>query len=379
MTEDKSKLTALIEHIVKARPKFELAPVGMHFDSEQSYALQLLEANPYLMGVALNNPRSLQQCMTNVASIGLSLNPAKKQAYLIPRSVNAGKDANGRNIYETRVFLEPSYMGFCDIATGLGTIEFVQADVVYAEDDFKLQGVDKEPIHIRDPFASKESRGEFRGAYAVARLKKGGYLTTAVSAEDIYKIRDSSETWKAAIKKGNKEGAGPWKDFFDEQAKKTAVRRAYKLWPKSEGMERLDTAIQLSNENENLFMPEQNPETRHYRADQKAYFDNLIERSDAIGLLAFVSSLDEQLQFNLYNSFEDGSKGKFKKIHDELLARGRKDVQDLLAKFQQCLEDADDLGAKEELAGLAQESLDFIKNQCNTELRQYLDQCWNEL
>jgi len=68
----------LVEFLQKAEPKFDNAPVGMLFEQEQSYAMQLFAANSYLEKVARDNPLSLLHAMSNVASVGLSLNPRKE-------------------------------------------------------------------------------------------------------------------------------------------------------------------------------------------------------------------------------------------------------------------------------------------------------------
>ena len=43
---------------------------------------------------------------------------------------------------------------------------------------------------------------------------------------------------------------GPWKNFWEEMARKTIVKRASKYWPRAE---RLDNAIHVINEDEGVF------------------------------------------------------------------------------------------------------------------------------
>jgi recombination protein RecT len=225
--EEKSKEVIVGEFLEKVENKFESAPMGIVFEREKGFALQAFRANDFLMKVALENPVSLLAAMTNVASIGLSLNPAKKQAYLVPR--------------KGVVCLDPSYMGLCDLATQSGAIEFVQAKIVRAEDTYENQGVDKEPLHKYQAF-SKE-RGEIVGVYCTAKTSKGDYLTTEMSIEKVNEIRDRSDYYK-------KKQAGPWVTDYEEMAKKTVIRNAFKTWPKTETLDRLAMAIDLSNQNE---------------------------------------------------------------------------------------------------------------------------------
>ena len=118
----------------------KIAPASVNYDSEKGFAIQLLKNNSFLNQVAQNNPTSLQQALTNVAAIGLSLNPAKKQAYLITRNIKTQDDR-----FEQRVFLEPSYMGLCDLATQSGCIEWVQAYIVKEKDSYLNKGPGSKP------------------------------------------------------------------------------------------------------------------------------------------------------------------------------------------------------------------------------------------
>lgn len=367
---------SLVEVMSQVEERFlEVAPPGILFASEQGYAIQIFDNNSYLKKVAQDDGyRSLLQAMCNVASIGLSLNPAKKQAYLIPRSVHIG---GGK--HQTKVFLEPSYMGLVDIATGTGIIEWVQAETVYSNDTFELQGLDKAPIHKYNPFLTKEQRGEFIGAYCSAKLKTGDYLTTAMSAEDIHGIRDRSEIWKKSIEKGGN-GAGPWLTDFGEQAKKTVVRRAFKMWPKTDAFDRMKEAVHISNENEGFDpIATTSPEITQFTADQKQYFDEMITKNDSIRMFIFMASIEHGVQTSLFNSFEKGSIGKYKDLVRKMLDSGRGQVADIIAELENATASNDDLAAKELLEGLSQEATDYILNNVGGDVRAFLTTCINEL
>jgi len=55
------------------------------WEKESQFAIQALQANKYLAGIAQSNPTSAQNAIINVAAIGVSLNPQAKLAYLVPR------------------------------------------------------------------------------------------------------------------------------------------------------------------------------------------------------------------------------------------------------------------------------------------------------
>lgn len=345
MTEEQQ--TSLVEFLNKAESRFENAPSGMLFEQEKSYAIQIFESNEYIKKVAEQNPVTLLSAMSNIASIGLSLNPAKKQAYLVPRG---GK-----------ICLDPSYMGMCDLAIDSGKLEFVQAKIVCENDKYTNLGIDKEPDHQYQAF---KDRGPLIGVYCVAKTVKGDYLTTEMQKEKIDDVMNRSELGK----KGN----GPWFTDYNEMAKKTVIRNAFKTWPKTQSMERLALAVELSNQNEQFEPIVTSPEIYHYTEDQKAYYDQLLEKSDAIGMFVFATSIGQGVQTSLYNSFEHGSKGKYQKVIDSLLTDGRAQIKDCQQAIEEAAGNDDDMGVKEIIEDLPQEAVDYICENTDDETRQMI-------
>jgi len=198
----------------------------MDFDREAGFALQILRANDYLAKIAMANKDSLYAAINNVAAIGISLNPAKKAAYLVPR--------------KGAVCLDISYMGLMEIAQDAGAIRWGQAVIVREKDVFELQGVDKEPKHIFNPFST--DRGEIIGVYVVVKTDGDDYLTHPMTISKVYEIRDRSEAWKAYQK--DKSKTCPWVTDNEEMVKKTCVKQAAKYWPRRD---RLDNAVHHMN------------------------------------------------------------------------------------------------------------------------------------
>lgn len=215
-------LSVIQGDIYSTRERFEkMAGGALQFEREAGFALQVVTGNEYAMKIAMANRQSVINAVTNVAAIGISLNPAKRQAYLVPR--------------DGRICLDISYMGLLDLAIQSGSIMWGQAELVYQADRFELQGFDRPPVHNRDPFAP--DRGPIVGVYVVVKTRDGDYLTTTMSIADVYDIRDRSQSWKNGQK-------GPWKTDEGEMIKKTVIKRAYKLWPKTD---RLDEAVNYLN------------------------------------------------------------------------------------------------------------------------------------
>lgn len=215
---------ALIE---PAREAFDsvLADKSISFEREAGFAVQVITASDFAFKVARQNPQSVINAVTNIAAIGISLNPARKQAYLVPR--------------DGKICLDISYMGLSDLAIASGSVRWVQAGIVRGSDNFRLSGYDKPPVHEYDPFAA--DRGDIRGVYVVVKTLDGDYLTHAMRIDAVWDIRDRSSAWKAYAKDGRK---CPWVTDEEEMVKKTCVKQASKYWPK---VERLDRAISYLN------------------------------------------------------------------------------------------------------------------------------------
>lgn len=220
-------LSTISSDIYGARDAFAsvLTDRSLNFEREAEFAIQTIAANDYSTKLALNNRQSVVNAVTNIAAIGISLNPAKKQAYLVPR--------------DGKICLDISYIGLMDLAMNTGAIRWAQAELVYSGDNFALNGFDKPPTHSFNPFA--KDRGDVIGVYVVVKTADGDYLTETMSMDEVNAIRDRSSAWKAYVEKGK---SCPWVTDPGEMAKKTCVKRAYKFWPKTD---RLEEAIHYLN------------------------------------------------------------------------------------------------------------------------------------
>ena len=217
-----SNIQTITDYVYSAENAFSsvLVDKSINFEREAGFAVQVLTANDYALGMAVKNKQSVINAVTNIAAIGISLNPAKKQAYLVPRG--------------GAICLDISYMGLMDLAMATGSIKWAQAALVYEHDAFASNGLDKQPTHSFNPFS--KDRGAVVGVYVVVKTAENDYLTHTMSIDEIMAIKARSEA-------GNK-GKGPWASDFGEMAKKTCVKQAYKYWPKTE---RLEAAIHHLN------------------------------------------------------------------------------------------------------------------------------------
>lgn len=216
----------LVQYVEDQKQYFEpvISDDKISWEKEKQFALQLLNQPDrknknqlcFLGQTAVRNPASLQNAIINVAAVGITLNPAAKLAYLVPR--------------DGGICLDISYMGLLHIAQQSGSILWGQCKLVHASDSYESNGLDKAPTHKYSPFGD---RGAVIGGYCTVKTADGDYLTEEMSVAEINKIKESS-----------KAKSGPWVSFYNEMARKTVVKRASKYWPK---VDRLDSAINYLN------------------------------------------------------------------------------------------------------------------------------------
>lgn len=262
---------AILEDLVLAlEPAFQRVSVdtSINFHREAEFAIQQIGKSDYALKLAMGNKQSVRDAVTNVAAIGISLNPARKLAYLVPR--------------DGGICLDISYLGLLDVAVSSGSVRWAQGNIVHRGETFTLNGIDKEPTHVYDPF--KENKGDPVGAYIVAKTHDGDYLTTAMSTTEIDAIKERSAAWKAWI---NKKKSCPWVTDYNAMALKTAVKKASKFWPKSE---RLDRATHHLNTDagEGLDFSEQ-----AQAVDQKAATTSKFDAADVLERIREAASLED--------------------------------------------------------------------------------------
>lgn len=203
-------------------------------EKEISFALQAIAASPQLQKCST---LSLQTSVINSAMIGITLNPAAKEGYLVPRWNSNAK------AYEA-TFL-PSYVGLAKLLIDAGGVTSIAANVVYQGDTFDLDLADNHRPITHRPELVKSKRGEIIGAYALATLPDGTRQPEWMDIEELNAIRDNSDSFKNEKTRQY----SPWETSTSEMYRKTVVRRLYKYAPRGtgKGQEKLDKAIELSD------------------------------------------------------------------------------------------------------------------------------------
>jgi recombination protein RecT len=114
-----------------------------------------------------------------------------------------------------------SYKGMIALARRSGEILSIEARAVYERDTFSVRyGIDATVEHV--PYLDGDP-GKLKFAYAVAKLRDGGVQIDVMNRTQIDAIRTRSRA-------GQK---GPWVTDYDEMAKKTVLRRLFKMLPVS--------------------------------------------------------------------------------------------------------------------------------------------------
>lgn len=212
------------------KPAFEqIARIhgAVNFIEEASFAMQSLQNNDYLCKTAMASQDSFKRAILNVAIIGLSLNPYKHEAYLVPR--------------KGKICLDISYIGYVNMFLNLKAIQWCVSEIHCVNDTlWTWKGFSERPIHEFDPSVE---RGRILGCYVCAKLYNGDIISTYMNIKDIYRIRDTySESWK-----GTNKNYSPWFTNETEMIKKTVIRYARKSWPyvdQTKRIEKMDTVVQ---------------------------------------------------------------------------------------------------------------------------------------
>lgn len=213
----------------------ELGMDVVQIKKEISFALQHINKSDKLQKCT---PDSKLAAVINIANIGLTLNPVAKEAYLIPR----WNKLVGGSVCE----LEPGYVGLVKLLTDAGSINSMVTQVVYENDKvFELDLADNQKPVTHKPEPVKSKRGNIIGCYSLATLPDGTRQVEWMDLEELYKIRERSETYQAWVQK--KISTCTWVTDETEMMRKTVVKRIYKYLPRTERMNKIDEAIKLDN------------------------------------------------------------------------------------------------------------------------------------
>lgn len=174
--------------------------------------------------------RSLYGSLMKAAQDGL-LPDGREGALIIFKTKNRQTDK-----WEKRVQWMPMIGGVLKKIRQSGELASITAQVVYAEDEFDYW-IDDDGEHLKHRPSFDDERGEVRLVYALAKTKDGNLYTEVMTRKEIEKVRSASKS------KDN----GPWKQWWEQMSKKSALHRLAKRLPISA------TLVEVVNRDEALY------------------------------------------------------------------------------------------------------------------------------
>ena len=146
--------------------------------------------------------------MMSAAQLGLEVGDSLGYGYLVP--------------YNQTCTFVLGYRGMIELAHRSGKIKSLHADVVFEGDFFDFEQGTSPSLKHKPSFSSEKK--EMTHAYACASLVGGGNQFVVLSKEEVEESRKSSKS------------SGIWAKHYAEMAKKTALRKLFKLLPVSSEM-----------------------------------------------------------------------------------------------------------------------------------------------
>lgn len=171
------------------------------------------------------DPDSIMGALYKACTLGCRLEPEFGEAYLIPRNMPDGIDANGKRKYKPVCCFQVGYKFWKAKALESGCVEFIQACEVYREDEFSFQkGSGAFLRHI----PADETGGDTTHFYAFAKLKSGADVFEVINKQAAEKSRANSET-QYDYNNGQKTFSPKPKDVWAKHYSAMALRRPIKL------------------------------------------------------------------------------------------------------------------------------------------------------
>jgi recombination protein RecT len=120
----------------------------------------------------------------------------------------------------------PMVAGILKKVRNSGELASVTAQIIHKNDKFRYW-VDDHGEHIEHEPELFADRGEIIGVYAIAKTKDESIFIEPMTKQQVEQVRSVSRA----------KSSGPWVDWWEEMAKKTAIRRLSKKLPMSTDLE----------------------------------------------------------------------------------------------------------------------------------------------
>jgi recombination protein RecT len=175
-----------------------------HVDGDRMLKVMFnsVRINPALLDA---DPASLMAALINSGTLGLEPDTPLGHSYMIP--------------FKRQIVLVVGYKGLVALATRSGAIKSVSVNLVYEGEHFDYYESERGTVLEHKPLPPTARGGDIIAGYCRIVFPDGTRPDPVVMWKDeIDKVRASSRAG----------GSGPWKDWYEEMAKKTVLRRAFK-------------------------------------------------------------------------------------------------------------------------------------------------------
>ena len=193
---------------------------------ELGFAIQIISQSKELQSCT---SQSIIDSVINVGRTKISLNPALKLAFLIPRN----------NV----CVLDFSYMGYISILKKTGSIKYMDAFCVYEDEAFE-HNPSLGLLNHTPYYATTEKEQKSRkiiGVYSRAVLQSNDVVYCYMPIWEVNKVRgmvkNSNEKWSL------------WNIWEEEMIKKTVIRRHFKTLINGNELEFVSDMIQIEEQN----------------------------------------------------------------------------------------------------------------------------------
>ena len=197
----RQQLTAMAPELAKVLPD-HVTP-----EKFERVTLTALQRNPDLLAC---DRKSLFESVMQCAQDGL-----------IPDGREAALTKFGQ-----KVAYMPMVSGILKKIRQSGELSTIMAQVVYAGDEFRYW-IDDDGEHVQHTPMIMSDQDKPTAVYAIAWTNDGARYVEVMRIQDVMKI-------KSASRSGN---SGPWVQWFDQMARKSAIRRLAKRLPMSTDLE----------------------------------------------------------------------------------------------------------------------------------------------
>lgn len=189
--------------------------------------LAIREAMKSESKLALCRPDSILLALCDAAQLGLEPSGLGGEAYLVP--------FYNKDLRCHLATLMPGFRGLSKLARRHPDVLDIWAFVVRIEDEFVVELGTEPCIHHVPRFCGNpDDPASVQAVYAVAKIRDSLPHFEILWKPDIERVRKCSK----------KPDSGPWRDWYDEQARKSAIRRLSKHLPRQRV---LDAALSATN------------------------------------------------------------------------------------------------------------------------------------